>query len=150
MILTTRGRGVKFPWNLYRPSFICRPEFILVEEASILPPKLLDPRFYRISTHLTRCSRRRKCCTERETPVVLKNVKDITISKVFTIFNLLTFDVVGYMENGDLCSGAWTDCIYNKYRLRRGRALPTTPGPLGTSKRRRWIRFTTRMLWNTP
>ena len=50
------------------------------------------------------------------------------MSKVFTILNLLTFDGVKYMENGDLCSGAWTDCIYNKYRLRRGRALPTAPG----------------------
>ena len=69
------------------------------------------------------------------------------MSKEFTILNLLTFDGVKYMENGDLCSGAWTDCIYNKYRFRSGRALP---GPLRTSKRRRRIRFITRVLWNMP
>ena len=34
------------------------------------------------------------------------------MNKVFTILNLLTFDRVKYMENGDLCSSAWTDCIY--------------------------------------
>ena len=47
------------------------------------------------------------------TPAVLKNVKDITVGRVFTILNLLTFDGVKYMEqeNSDLCSGAWTDCI---------------------------------------
>ena len=104
MILTTRGRGVKFP-HRYRPSLIRRPEFMLAEETSILPPKLLDPRLYRILTHLTRCSKRPKCRTRRVTLAVLKNVKDITISKVFTIFNLLTFDGTKYMENGALCSG---------------------------------------------
>ena len=36
------------------------------------------------------------------------------MSKVFTIFNLLTFDGVKYMENGDLCSGARTGCIFNE------------------------------------
>ena len=118
MILTTRGRGAKFPWHLYRPSLICRPESILIEETSILPPKLLDPRLYRILTHLTRCSKRPKCRTRCVTPAMHKNVKDITISKVFTILNLLTFDRAKYMENGDLCSGAWTDCIYNNYRFR--------------------------------
>ena len=101
MILTTRGRGVKFT-HLYRPSLICASDFILVEETSILPPKLLDPRLYRILTHLTRCSKRPKCRTRRVTLAVLKNVKDITISKVFTILNLLTFDGVKYMDNGDL------------------------------------------------
>ena len=45
------------------------------------------------------------------TPAVLKNVKDITVGRVFTILNLLTFDGLKYMENGDLCCGAWTDCI---------------------------------------
>ena len=40
------------------------------------------------------------------------------MSKVFTILNLLTFDRTKYMEDGDLCSGAWTDCIYNNYRFR--------------------------------
>ena len=60
---------------------------------------------------------------------MLKNVKDITISKVFTILNLLTFDRAKYTYIGDLCSGAWTDCIYNKNRFRSGRALPTVPGP---------------------
>ena len=47
-------------------------------------------------------------------PEGTKKVKDITISKVFTILNLLTFDRVRYMQNGDLCGSAWTDCIYNK------------------------------------
>ena len=110
MILTTRGRGVKFP-HLCHPSLICAADFILIEETSILHPKLLDPQLHRILTHLTRCSKRPKCRTRRVTLAVLKNVKDITISKVFTIFNLLTFDRAKYMENGDLCSGAWTDCI---------------------------------------
>ena len=45
---------------------------------------------------------------------MLKIVKDITISKVFTVLNLLTFDRVKYMENGDLCSGARTGCIFNE------------------------------------
>ena len=89
MILTTRGRGVQFP-RLYRPHLIHKPDFILIEETSILPPKLLDPPLYQILTHLTRCSKRPKCRTRRVTPAVLKNVKDITISKVFTILNLLT------------------------------------------------------------
>ena len=41
-------------------------------------------------------------------PEGTKKVKDITISKMFTILNLLTFDRAKsrYMENGDLCSGA--------------------------------------------
>ena len=43
--------------------------------------------------------------------MVVKKVADITMSKVFTILNLLTFGRAKYMENGDLCSGAWTDCI---------------------------------------
>ena len=43
-----------------------------------------------------------------------KNVKDITISKVFTILNLLTFDGVKYMENGDLCCGACMDRLHLK------------------------------------
>ena len=72
------------------------------------------------------------------------------MSKVYTILNLLTFDGVKYMENGDLCSGAWTDCIYNRYRFGSGRALPTTPGLWETSKRHRFICFITRMLWNMP
>ena len=44
-------------------------------------------------------------------PEGTKKVKDIIISKMFTILNLLTFDRAKsrYMENGDLCSGAWTD-----------------------------------------
>ena len=67
------------------------------------------------------------------------------MSKVFTILIVLTFDRAKYMENGDLCSGAWTDCIYSKYRLRCGRALPTAPG---LCARQRWICFITRMLWN--
>ena len=33
------------------------------------------------------------------------------MSKVFTILNQLVFDGAKYMENGDLFSGAWTDCI---------------------------------------
>ena len=76
-MMTTRGRGVKFPWYLYRPSLICASDFILIKEISILPPKLLDPRFYRIPTHLTRCSRRRKCCTERVTPGVVKKLQKL-------------------------------------------------------------------------
>ena len=36
------------------------------------------------------------------------------MSKVFTILNLLTFDGVKYMENGDLYSGAWTGCIFDE------------------------------------
>ena len=43
--------------------------------------------------------------------MVLKKVAEVTMSKVFTIFNLLTFDGGKYMENGNLCSGAWKDCI---------------------------------------
>ena len=57
------------------------------------------------------------------------------MNKVFTIFNLLTFDGVKYMENGDLCSGAWTDCIYNKYRFRTGRAIPTISGLFARQRR---------------
>ena len=50
------------------------------------------------------------------------------MGKVFTILNLLTFDSAKYMEYGDLCSGAWTDCIYSKYRLcRRALALSAAP-----------------------
>ena len=90
MILTTRGRGVKFPWHLYRPSLTRRPDLILIEEAPILPPKLLDPRLYRSLTHLTRCSKHPKCRTRRVTPAVLKSVKEVIISKIFTILNLLT------------------------------------------------------------
>ena len=73
-ILTTLGRGIKFP-HLCHPCLIRKPDFILTEETSRSPSKLLDPRLYRILTHLTRCSRRRKCCTERETPAVLKKRK---------------------------------------------------------------------------
>ena len=43
---------------------------------------------------------------------------EVTMSKVFTILNLLTFNRAKYMENGDLCSGAWIDCIDNNYRFR--------------------------------
>ena len=39
------------------------------------------------------------------------------------------------MENGDLCSGAWTGCIYNKYRLRSGRTLATVPGLFARQRR---------------
>ena len=41
--------------------------------------------------------------------MVLKKVAEVTISKIFTILNLLTFDGTKDIENGDLCSGAWTD-----------------------------------------
>ena len=122
MILTTRRRGVKFP-HLCHPCLIRKPDFILTEETSGSSSKLHDPRFYQPLTHLSRCSD-----IESAAPCARLRA-EVTMSKVFTIFNLLTFDGVKYMENGDLCRGAWTDCIYKKYRLRRGRALPSVPGP---------------------
>ena len=36
------------------------------------------------------------------------------MNKMFTIRNLLTFDGVKYMENGDLCSGACMDRLHLK------------------------------------
>ena len=105
MILTTRGRGVQFP-RLYRPSLIRRPEFILVDEASIVPQKLLNPRCHRFRLFSPALGN-----AERTVPGNAKKAAEVTMSKVFTILNLLTFDGVKYMESGDLCSGAWTDCI---------------------------------------
>ena len=75
--------------HLYRLYLICAPSFILIEGASNLHPKLLDPQDSRIPDS---DSSRPKRCARCGTPAVLKNVKDITISKVFTILNLLTFD----------------------------------------------------------
>ena len=114
MILTTRGCGVKFP-QLYRPSLIRAPDFILIDETSILPPSSWTPRpaEFLIQAHHARSSKLPKRCTGCGTPAVLKKVKEVTISKVFTILNLLTFDGTKYMENGDFCSVAWSDCIYN-------------------------------------
>ena len=110
MILATRGRGVKFP-HLCHPCLIRKPDFILTEETSGSPSKLHDPRFYQPPTHLSRCSDIESAAPCARLRVVLKKVAEVTMSKVFTILNLLTFDGVKYMENGDLCSGAWTDCI---------------------------------------
>ena len=102
MILTTRGRGAKFPWHLYRPSLIRKPDFILTEETSGPPSKLHDPRFYQPPTRLSRCSDIESAAPCTRLRVVLKKVAEVTMSKVFTILNLLTFDGVKYMENGDL------------------------------------------------
>ena len=44
--------------------------------------------------------------------MVLKKVADVTMSKAFTILNLLTFDGVKYMENDDLCSGGCMDRLH--------------------------------------
>ena len=101
MILTTRGRGVKF-CHLLRPSLICRSDFILTEETSGSPSKLHDPRFYQTPTQLSRCSDIESAAPCARLRMVLKKVAEVTMSKVFTILNLLTFDRVKYMENGDL------------------------------------------------
>ena len=78
MILTTRGGGVKFP-HLYRPSLICAPDFILIEITSNLHSKLLDPQFDRIPIYLTRFSKCREHCTERETPGVAKKLQKLKL-----------------------------------------------------------------------
>ena len=69
------------------------------------------------------------------TPAVLKNVKDITVGRVFTILNLLTFDGVKYMENGDLCSGACMDRLHLKQISSPSRTRPSNhPGAFGHVK----------------
>ena len=117
MIFPTRGRGVKFP-HLCHPCLIRKPDFNLTEETSGSPSKLHDPRFYQTPTQLSRCSDIESAAPCARLRVVLKKGAEVTMSKVFTILNQLTFDRAKYMENGDLCSGAWTDCIYNNYRFR--------------------------------
>ena len=94
MILRTRRRGAKFPWHLYRPSLIRKPDFIFSEETSGSPSKLHDPRFYQTPTHLSGCSDIESAAPCARLRVVLKKVADVTMSKAFTILNLLTFDRV--------------------------------------------------------
>ena len=126
MILATRGRGVKFP-HLYRPSHLCvgfyprREDFHPTPEAS--GPSVVSNSD---SSHPL-----------QQTPNVLyqvrdssgsKKVQEIKMSKMFIILNLLTLP--GRSTSRTVThsySGAWTDCIYTKYRMRCGCALPATP-----------------------
>ena len=57
MVLTARGRGVKFP-HLYRPSLICTPDFILIEETSILPEPSTEFRLFSLALANTGGSRK--------------------------------------------------------------------------------------------
>ena len=71
------------------------------------------------------------------------------MSKVFTVLNLLTFDGVKYMENGDLCSVVqWCmDRLHLKQISSPLWMCPyRRPEPLRMPKRSRWIRFVTYVL----
>ena len=69
------------------------------------------------------------------------------MSKEFTILNLLTFDGVKYMENSDLYSRCLGRFTFKQMSSPPRKRPSHHPGPLCTSKRRRWICFMTRTFW---
>ena len=64
-------------------------------------------------------------------------MNEVTMSKVFTILNLLTFNGTKYMENGDLCSGACMDRLHLKQISSPSRTRPSHPRAFGHVKEAR-------------